>query len=564
MTGTIRLWIRVLLILLLAPVAFAQNKKNPTGSHPGEEAMMRAVKVTRWADPHTRPDTYLDYLAARAGHGLDGPFSARMAYQSPAEVYASKQRVDLLLEAGLYKDLQADLTRHMYDLECEGWGVTLWLCEGGKPVEVRDFLINRWKTAKILGCTMIGDVPVAWFEMDDDWHNKHGEFPCDLFYMDMDGVFGDADNDGKFDSHVNGPVGTNQPDIILGRLRPSPLAGSWGTEADLLRNYFRKVHGYRWGTLSTPERALAFQDDDWSSMRTHQEQIYSTVVMVSDWSETTADNYQKRLAECYESVIVCAHSTAVSHTFKKPGSTGGSISNTTLWALDPPCLFYNLYACSSARFTYTGYIGGVYIFDKSMGLIAVGTTKTGGMLFFDQYYKPLAQQDTFGEAFRLWFARRYSYSSSSRRWYYGMTLLGDPTLRVERPSLTADFTSAGPGKGFTTNFLIDGCPDNAGQVYAVLVSMTGTTPGFTLTGVRVPLTPDLVTFGFLAVLNSPLFPDTYGTLDAVGQARAKFMYQGEIPAALLGKEMYFSAVVMNKSNAAFLLATPPATITLKE
>jgi len=107
MTHSIRLWILVPLFLLLASVAFAQNKKGPTRSHPDEEAMMRAIKVTRWADPQTEPDTYLDYLAARAV-ALDGPFSARIAYQSPAEVYASKQRVDLLLEAGLYEDLQAD------------------------------------------------------------------------------------------------------------------------------------------------------------------------------------------------------------------------------------------------------------------------------------------------------------------------------------------------------------------------------------------------------------------------------------------------------------------------
>ena len=54
------------------------------------------------------------------------------------------------------------------------------------------------------------------------------------------------------------------------------------------------------------------------------------------------------------------------------------------------------------------------------------------MLLFDDFYRPLAAWRTFGQAFRDWFEERATdgFSLDERRWHYGMTLLGDPTLVV--------------------------------------------------------------------------------------------------------------------------------------
>jgi len=531
-----------------------------------EEAFMRTVKVTRWDDPNTRPDTYLEYLAARArsGHALDAPFSAELAYRSPPEVYASPNRLDVFLESSLHEGIKADLAGYHHDLEVEGWGVTLWVCAGGMPSDLRAFLVRRRQEAGILGCLMIGELPVAWYEMDDDFDNKHAEFPSDLYYMDLDGTFGDQDLDGKFDSHTASSTGDQRPDIFVGRLKAGPLAGTWGTEAELLSNYFRKLHAYRTGALSAPVRALAFQDDDWYTMATYQNRAYAQVVTVSDPYETTAANYRTRLGESYHSVIVCAHSSPSGHSFKVPGSSGGSLSNSALWALDPPCLFYNLFACSNARYTSTRYMGGVYIFVKSLGLIAVGTTKTGAMLQFSDYYTALGRPDTFGEAFRYWFARRHPYSLDDRRWFYGMTLLGDPTIRIHRASLTADYASSGPGKGFTVDYTLKGRPDHAGRYYMILAAQTGPAPGLTLPGTRVPLNLDLLTWLFVFAANGPGFPNGWGWLDAKAEARAKFVWAGAIPKPLIGTDLYFSALLIDPVKPRFLQATPAAKVTLTE
>ncbi|MBN2491290.1 MAG: hypothetical protein JXQ29_10630 [Planctomycetes bacterium] len=551
-------------LLALAALAPAQPPSGPAGRADDEDALFRGIEVTRWDDPHTRPDTYAEYLAARARHALDAPFAAEVVYVSPPGIYAGTQRIDMLVASPLETALEPELTQYAQDLEAEGWGVVIWKCTGGTPPEVRAFLQGRRAEAQILGSMMIGDLPVAWYEMDDDFNNTHSEFPSDLYYMDLDGTFGDGDQDGKFDSHDVSPTGDQRPEIFLGRLRASPLAGTWGTEVELLRNYFAKVHAYRAGTLSAPRQALAFQDDDWYTMATEQAKAYATVVTVSDKYETTAANYQARLLESYHSVVVCAHSSPSGHSFKVPASSGGSLSNTALWALDPPGLFYNLFACSNARYTSTRYMGGVYIFVKSTGLIAVGTTKTGSMLSFGDYYASLGRHDTFGEAFRSWFARRWPYSLTARRWFYGMTLLGDPTLRIRQASLAADYTSAGPGQGFTVDFALDGRPDRAGDPYVILASQTGTSPGFPVPATRVPLVFDTVTWFFLFALNGPAFPNSCATLDAAGQARARLRHAGPIPPALLGHELHFSALLSDARTLGFRAATPPATVKLVE
>jgi peptidase C25-like protein len=554
-----------LLLLLAGLVCVTAGSQQPL-SGDDEETLMRSIQVTRWADPNTRPNTYAEYLVARrqAGYALDAPFEAKLTYRSPDDVFRSPKRLDVLVDTGLMKEIDPDLAQYVRDLEIEGWSVSLFVCTGGTPPEVRSFLQKRHTADRILGCVMIGNLPVAWYEMDDDWNNAHSEFPSDLYYMDLNGDFGDVDHDGKFDSHNELPGGNQQPDIFLGRLYASPLAGAWGTEVELVKNYFRKLHAYRIGTLSAPERALAFQDDDWYTMGTYQEYAYTSVTKISDKYETTAANYRTRLSESYESALVCAHSSPSVHAFKVPGSSGGSLSNSTLWALDPPCLFYNLFACSNARYTSTRYMGGVYIFVKSMGLIAVGTTKTGSMLYFNDYYAPLGQQKTFGEAFRSWFAARWPYSLGDRRWFYGMTLLGDPTLRIDRALLTATYKTKGPATGFTIDFQLNGRPDHAGQNYVLLAAQTGTVPGVTFPGVRIPINWDLYSWFFYFALNSQAWPRSLGTLDNQARATSTFTHAGVIPKVLIGQEIHFTALLIDRVSQRYLQATPPATIKVTE
>lgn len=64
-------------------------------------------------------------------------------------------------------------------------------------------------------------------------------------------------------------------------------------------------------------------------------------------------------------------------------------------------------------------------------------------------------------------------------------------------------------------------PANGGRTYLVLAGVTGTSPGFELPGGTVlPLNWDPFTDVALGLLNSPLFSDFLGSLDAEGEAMA--------------------------------------------
>ncbi len=234
-----------------------------------------------------------------------------------------------------------------------------------------------------------------------------------------------------------------------------------------------------------------------------------------------------------------------------------------MWNLKPPCLFYNLFACSNARYTSSKYYGGVYIFcTGGKGLIAIGSTKTGAMLYFNDYYASLGRRKCFGEAYKYWFSRRYPYSLSDRRWFYGMTLLGDPTLRIDRALLRASARMIKPAGG-TVKFSIEGRKDNAGKYYVLLGSLSGSYPGMLLPGLRVPMNFDTLSRLFITMANTPSFQNSFGILDSSGNSWAKLVC-GKIPDVLRGRFLTFSTIVVDVNAGKFVIATPKTTIYLSK
>ena len=93
--------------------------------------------------------------------------------------------------------------------------------------------------------------------------------------------------------------------------------------------------------------------------------------------------------------------------------------------------------------------------------------------------------------------------------------------------------------GGTTRFVIDAPASFAGSAYLVLGSLSGTMPGFTVAGVGgVPITLPLnVDTHFVYTLNSPNIPpliDTFGFLDAEGDAECFLALPGPLPSGWVG------------------------------
>jgi hypothetical protein len=416
----------------------------------GAAALGRAdVAITR--DPTETP--LLGYAEYAAQQGPPAPLLVEPIYESRSQ----GGKILLLVNAALYSSIYNGISQYWSDLGMAGYNLDVYSVSGGTPASVRAYLQSH--SQDLVGVVLIGTLPVPWFEIDYDFdgsdpdtlNNEYASFPCDLFYMDLDGTWADNQTTspfqaGVYDSHTAGS-GDTAPEIWVSRLTAGTLTLGGASEASLVNNYFAKNHNFREGHLPVEQRALVYVDDDWEAFSTEIDgqvaATYPTRLLVDDSYTTCRNDYRNvRLTQNYEWMHVMLHSSYWEHFFKVGGNwemNGGNYATVTaqdVKTIDPTAIFYNLFACSNCRYVESNYEGGWYIFVQQHGLAAVGTTKTGGMWDFDLFYNPLAQDGCAGSAFRDWFAAQAPYDDLDRRWFYGMTLLGDGAL-TPRPRLVA-------------------------------------------------------------------------------------------------------------------------------
>ena len=392
------------------------------------EKQLRETAMTTWFDPLGRqPITYRQWLD---GQGKPSPFNVKTALNS--DKLRTGAHMAIIVNADLYDDILASLNQYIADISNEGYVVDVHTTSGGTPEDFRAFLQGLYNDG-MEGCVLIGDLPIPWYETECDVNGTmtHQEFPIDLFYMDLDGIFYDIDTDGLYDTHY----GSKYPEIWMGRLTASPLSYNGANEVDLLINYFNKNHQYRTGVLTTNNRALVYVDDDWESSSViwdvHVGLSYDTRTLINDGATTISTDYEGRLDDNYEAILLAAHSSPYGHSFKIGSQwTGGYTGYYDIINIDPTAIFYNLFACSNCSYVSSNYMGGWYIFCQDYGLAAVGSAKTGAMLNFNYFYGPFGNCASIGIAFKEWFSAVASGGMTEDEicWHYGMTLLGDPTL----------------------------------------------------------------------------------------------------------------------------------------
>ncbi len=419
----------------------------------------RSIPITRWPDNIPGGPTY--YNEWKAGVGESGPFNITLEKTAASSgLKKDPVKFNIIVRNIVYNYIGTALDQYIIDLTNEGYDVKLFSTSGGTPSEFRSYLQEEYAEG-MQGCVLIGDLPVPWFETDC-W-DAYTNFPIDLYYMDMDGIWEDNDSDGMFDNHY-GDMG---PEIWMGRLTANPLNYGGATEINLLLNYFNKIHEYRTGQRFLNNRGLAYIDDDWipwaEEWGGNLGLAYPHRTLVSDGAETISTDYENRLADNYESVLICCHSWPGGHSFKIGDNwTGGDTYSVELPGLNPTAHFYNLFACSNSRYVEEDYMGGWYIFTDDNGLASIGSTKTGSMLYFGYFYGPFASGRTVGEAFMDWFnaVAAWGFPQEDLCWFYGMTLCGDPTLKhLEPPPVTilnAELLNGYPGVYYCDTLRADG------------------------------------------------------------------------------------------------------------
>ena len=395
----------ILILCLLSFLPTDNNKKQ------GAKRSIESVKRLEWIDPYGRnPKNFSNW---RKSTRKLNKFRIGRVVKITTEGRANL--IDIIVDSRIYDSLSQEISQYSNDLANEGYSVQVDTVSGMSIDSLRNHLAG---ITDLNGAVFIGELPIAWYEMSD-WAEE--EFPIDLYFMDLDGNWVDSDNDGLFDGHT----GNVEPEIWMGRLYARPLL--WDDEITLLRDYFAKNHQYRTGGLGVLQRGLSFVDDDWYYYGSCSlDSVYSDVTVINDYASTTAPGYRSELNSGYEWIHICAHSSPWGHTFKNSYDYAGTVFNYELFVLNPQAIFYNLFACSGTRFVEENHSAGWYLFGDNPGLSVVGSTKTGAMLYFGDFYKHLGNDDNIGEAFKKWFIEN---GELSRPWFYGLNILGDPTLK---------------------------------------------------------------------------------------------------------------------------------------
>jgi len=112
----------------------------------------------------------------------------------------------------------------------------------------------------------------------------------------------------------------------------------------------------------------------------------------------------------------------------------------------------------------------------------------------------------------------------------------------EQIPLTVDDYTLSAKDGGVCNFALHGGMANANRYYGIFAGITGTSPGFALPGgfVTMPINWDNFTVMVLLNLNSPLFANFYGQMDADGNASAKIDTYGPFNASSVGMGLSFA------------------------
>jgi hypothetical protein len=317
----------------------------------------------------------------------------------------------VLVEQALAAPLEASFQQYLADLVNEGRLARVEVFPGGNVDDLKALLYDQVDRFDVEGALLVGNLPAAWYEQTA--FSVYEQFPMDLYLEDRDATWGDADSDGRYDSHSDLNLET-----FVSRLT--------GTTADL-QGYYARIHDYRVNGSLVDVSAFNFVDNNWAYMAGPYglEAIYTTVDVLSDLGQTSRANYLAKLTgNGAEFVYQWIHSSPTYLAIA--GTGGGSVTISDVINNNLKGSFFNLFDCSAARFTENN-LGMTYTVRTDYGLAIIGSTKTGGIYTPWIFHSQLAAGTTWGESFRQWYNGNGKYNDE---WYLGIIIAGDPLLTV--------------------------------------------------------------------------------------------------------------------------------------
>lgn len=418
--------------------------------NPPANKVLTGSTATSWAPAVAVDTTYFWRVEATddEGNTVVGP---NWTFNTDAEVPVLEDHNYLIIvDRRLQGLLDLEIEQYVWDITAEGQftpAVRYWM--PGSHLKLKEIIKESYDNPGngLLGIFLIGDLPGAWYEQDSDFGGDigimHEEFPTELYFQDMDGVWTDGDGNGMLDGH---------PEITL-ELFSSRLVG----DVEEIRAYLNRIHGYRVnGSFFETRRFFSFVDDDWNGanasgspdpMSTNQTwglaDVYGSEYIRREWSDTTSkQDYLDVMATDggAEFVYQWIHSDPQRIYFDDNFSPNPDniLGLDELVSKKVQGSFYNLFDCSISRYTEPdGNMASQYLFGDK-GLATIGSTKTGGIFNPEVLHLAILEGQGFGEALRLWFndtwTNRDDYGFDVvffDGWWLGMMNQGDPLIKLD-------------------------------------------------------------------------------------------------------------------------------------
>jgi len=349
-------------------------------------------------------------------------------------------KVLIIVDSTLYSELDFEINRYAYDIHyVYGCNVIMEQVDSESCLDIKSLIVSYQNNLD--GCVLIGDIAPAFYKTADVIHNNEiAIWPCDLYYMDLTGVWSDQNNDIFFD-HYSGDM---KPEVFIGRISTANMGNLIG-EIEGMRLYLNKNHKYWIGHRKVNKKyALAYTDKSWqnnSYFSDHISHLYGgykeSFSPDGNPSFYGKPDYLERLSNYrYEFVQLAAHSYFYSHVPINE-YTHDTLWGSELYSHNIKTLGFNLFCCSACCWTIDtmpshAFLAGDYIYSpNSEGLSVVGSTKVGGMYPFAEFYSSLHNGETMGQSLVDWW--RYKNTNvnnvdSLLCWNYGMTIIGDPLV----------------------------------------------------------------------------------------------------------------------------------------
>ena len=379
-------------------------------------------------------DSRDDYHYYQATHPWE-PFSHSRVFALNKSQNTNRgiNKVLIIVTSSMYNQLAVKINRYASDIhDVYGCEVIMETVSGGNHVSIKNLILSH--QTNLSGAVFIGEIAPAWFEIDNAYHNGYAVWPCDLYYMDLNGTWLDTDGNGIFDTHT----GDVQPEIFVGRVSAKNM-GTLISEKDGLERYLDKNHNFWNGNIIVNKKfGLSYADPIGNGSGVgdiiYLYGISNADIIISGQPGYGKIDYMNRLNNPrYEFIHILCHATPT--TLAMPG---GSIYSNEIYYNESVAFGYFLSACSACNWTAAnsnGFLGGTHVYNAGISsLVAVGYTKICSALGLNIFFSLLGLGKTMGETVKQW---GINISPGTISDYYGITIVGDPLINFYYTTTTS-------------------------------------------------------------------------------------------------------------------------------